>query len=137
VIEMARTDPDLERLWTRFHTLVNMTSPELRDWLLATPDGADVYAPEPGVDVHALGDHVLRILEKRRTDLTDDDVAVMARVTDLISSRLANAPADDVANEPWRHTLRTLGHDPTRPDSPRGPEAEAAAAASVEADREG
>jgi hypothetical protein len=36
----------------------------------------------------------------------------------------SNPPEDDVNNQPWRDTLLTLGHDPTRPDSPRGPDAE-------------
>src|SRR4051794_38289205 len=133
---MARTNPELERLWTQFHSLVNMTSRELRDWLLTMPDGADAYAPVPDVDLPALGERVLRIKDKRRTDLTDDDVAVMAQVSDLISGRLSNAPREDVANGPWRDTLRTLGHDPTRPDSPRGPEAEAEDAAVLALERE-
>ena len=119
---MPRTDIDIEAAWTRFHQFVNMSSPELRDWLLTTRGNSDTYGPEPGVDVPALGDAVLRILEKRRTDLTDADVATMAQVSDLIVGRLRNAPPDDVADEPWRHTLRTLGHDPTKPDSPRGPD---------------
>ena len=48
----------------------------------------------------------------------------MQEVTDLIRSRLVNPPEADVNDEPWRDTLMTLGHDPTRPDSPRGPDAE-------------
>jgi hypothetical protein len=121
---MARTDPQVAAVWEDFHALVNMTSPELRDWLLNTPEGVDTYAPEPDMDVHALGSQVLQILQKRRTDLTDSDVRLMAEVSDLIRSRLANPPEADVADEPWRDTLLTLGHDPNRPDSPRGPDAE-------------
>jgi hypothetical protein len=65
------------------------------------------------------------VLDKRRSDLTQSDVDLMQEVTDLIRSRLANPPDDDVNNEPWRDTLMTLGHDPTRQDSPRGPDVEA------------
>jgi Protein of unknown function (DUF3140) len=125
VIDMTRGNPEVDRVWDTFHRLVNLTSPELRDWLLTTPDGADAYAPEPGIDVHELGQRVLRLLEKRRTDLTEDDVATMRLVTELIIGRLTNAPREDGANEPWRDTLLTLGHDPLRPDSPRGADAEA------------
>ena len=121
---MAQVDQDVADVWEEFHALVNMSSPELRDWLLNTPDGVDTYAPEPDMDVHALGLQVLQVLEKRRTDLTSSDVGLMREVSDLIRTRLVNAPDDDVANEPWRDTLLTLGHDPTRPDSPRGPDAE-------------
>jgi Protein of unknown function (DUF3140) len=125
VIEMTRGNPEIERVWDTFHRLVNMTSPELRDWLLTTPDGGDSYAPEPGVDVHDTGERVLRILEKRRVDLTDDDVATMRLVTEWITGKLINAPRDEAADGPWRDSLLTLGHDPLRPDSPRGAEAEA------------
>jgi hypothetical protein len=121
---MTRADPEFDQTWERFHELVNMTSPELRTWLFNTPDGADSYAPEPDTDIHQLGEQVLQILDKRRTDITEHDLDVMREVTDLISSRLVNAPDDDVVNEPWRDTLLTLGHDPTRTDSPRGPDAE-------------
>jgi hypothetical protein len=124
VIEMTRSNPEIEQKWDVFHRVVNMPSPELRDWLLSTPDGADAYAPEPGIDIHELGGRVLRILEKRRVDLTDDDVATMQLVTELVVGRLMNAPPEEAANDPWRDTLLTLGHDPLRPDSPRGADAE-------------
>jgi Protein of unknown function (DUF3140) len=123
VIEMTRGDPEIEQMWDTFHRLINMTSPELRDWLLTTPDGADAYAPEPGIDIHQLGERVLRILEKRRVDLTEDDVTTMRLVTELIVGRLTNAPREEAADQPWRDTLLTLGHDPLRPDSPRGVDA--------------
>jgi hypothetical protein len=125
VIEMTRSNPEIEQMWDVFHRVVNMPSPELRDWLLSTPDGADAYAPEPGIDIHELGGRVLRILEKRRVDLTDDDVATMRLVTELVVGRLMNAPPESAANDPWRDTLLTLGHDPLRPDSPRGVDVEA------------
>jgi hypothetical protein len=101
-----------------------MTSPELRDWLLNTPDGVDTYAPEPDIDIHSLGLQVLQLKQKRRTDLTGTDLDTMRTVIDLIEGRLRNAPDGDIQDQPWRDTLMTLGHDPTRPDSPRGEDAE-------------
>jgi Protein of unknown function (DUF3140) len=121
-VSMADTDAEVAEVWEDFHALVNMSSPELRDWLVNTPDGVDTYAPEPDLDVHALGLQVLQMLGKRRTDLTPSDVDLMREVADLIRGRLRNAPEDDVNDGPWRDTLLTLGHDPTRPDSPRGPD---------------
>jgi len=121
---MVRVDPEVAEVWEDFHALVNIGSPELRDWLLNTPEGVDTYAPEPDIDVHALGLQVLQVLEKRRTDLTQSDIDLMREVTELIRGRLRNAPEADVNDQPWRDTLLTLGHDPTRPDSPRGPDAD-------------
>src|SRR6266536_1288691 len=122
---MTRSSPEVDQVWDQFHRLMNMTSPELRDWLLTTPDGAEAYAPEPDIDIHELGERVLRILEKRKVDATDEDVATMRLVVELIVGRLTNAPEDEAANQPWRDTLLSLGHDPLRPDSPRGVDAEA------------
>lgn len=112
---MARTDAELETVWEDFHTLVNMSSPELRDWLLAAPVWDDAYAPEPGIDVPALGERVFKLLGKRRTDATDADVELMREVTDLIRGRLEQPPPTGAQDETWRHTLMTLGHDPLKP----------------------
>jgi hypothetical protein len=125
VIAVTRTDADLNRLWDEFHAGVNMSSPELRDWL-STTDSGDAYAPNPDVDPRELGERVLSLLVKRKVDLSDADVADMYAATESIRELLANPPADDVGNEVWRHSLMTLGHDPTRADSPRGVDAEAA-----------
>jgi Protein of unknown function (DUF3140) len=119
-----RNDSVFVETWETFHDLVNMTSPELRDWLMNTPDGADTYAPEPDIDIHALGMQVLQIKQKRRVDITESDMGTMQEVIDLIEGRLRNAPESDIQDDPWRDTLMTLGHDPTRPDSPRGEDAE-------------
>jgi Protein of unknown function (DUF3140) len=119
-----RNDSVFVETWETFHDLVNMTSPELRDWLLNTPDGVDTYAPEPDIDIHALGLQVLQLKQKRRMDLTGTDLDTMRQVIDLIEGRLQNAPESDIQDDPWRDTLMTLGHDPTRPDSPRGEDAE-------------
>ena len=119
-----RNDSAFVETWETFHDLVNMTSPEMRDWLMNTPDGADTYAPEPDIDIHALGLQVLQIKQKRRVDVTESDMDTMREVIDLIEGRLQNAPESDIQDDPWRDTLMTLGHDPTRPDSPRGEDAE-------------
>jgi hypothetical protein len=121
---MNRNDSAFVETWESFHDLVNMTSPELRDWLLNTPDGVDTYAPEPDIDIHALGLQVLQLKQKRRTDLSESDLGTMQEVIDLIEGRLRNAPESDIRDDPWRDTLMTLGHDPTRADSPRGEDAE-------------
>src|SRR5919206_166285 len=62
-----------EELWNEFHRVVNMTSQELRDWLMTRSAGED-GALEPGTHVGTpTGEEVLHILGKRRTDLTTDD----------------------------------------------------------------
>ncbi|WP_129305520.1 DUF3140 domain-containing protein [Streptomyces sp. L2] len=105
---------ELEALWEDFHRTVNMTSQELAAWLRVR-DAGEETEPLPDEAGTATGQHVLAILQKRRTDLTDDDVRVMYRVVDTVGDLV------DVADEPEpestrrRHRLMTLGHDPLKP----------------------
>ncbi|MEU6355480.1 DUF3140 domain-containing protein [Streptomyces sp. NPDC047072] len=106
---------ELDVLWEEFHRVVNMTSQELAAWLrVSEADGNSEPLPE-----HAgspTGEHVLAILQKRRTDLTDDDIEVMYEVVDTVDAVDERAGA---ANEPEetrrRHRLMALGHDPLKP----------------------
>ncbi|MFE9448161.1 DUF3140 domain-containing protein [Streptomyces sp. NPDC006739] len=105
---------ELDALWEDFHRVVNMTSQELAAWLRVR-DAGEEAEPLPEDAGTPTGQHVLAILQKRRTDLTDDDVRVMYRVVDRVSDLV------DVDDEPepedtrLRHRLMTLGHDPLKP----------------------
>jgi hypothetical protein len=108
-----RTPLEVEELWQRFHDVVTMTSRELIDWLGVQPD---LDGPLPGSPGRApLGEAVVEILGKRRTDLTDDDFDVMRRVIEIVESETAGATKDEIlADERRRHRLMTVGHDPFR-----------------------
>jgi hypothetical protein len=105
---------ELDALWEDFHRVVNMTSQELAAWLRVRDAGEDTE-PLPDRAGTPTGQHVLAILQKRRTDLTDDDIRVMYEVVDTVTSQA------DVENEPEaeetrrRHRLMTIGHDPLKP----------------------
>lgn len=117
---MKRTDTDIEPVWREFHQLVNMTTPELRQWLAASED---VFSQElPGVprevpqgDLESIGWRVVPILGKRRTDLTDADVGVMREVIGIVREKLDNPPAGGRSDDEWRRDLMLVGHDPLRP----------------------
>jgi hypothetical protein len=47
-------------------------------------------------------------------DLAEHDLAVMARVVDLVQTRRAAAPGDAAADAAWRHELMAVGHDPLK-----------------------
>jgi len=119
VIQLSQTSPELARLWGEFHTLVNMPSPDLRTWLGTAPRTQEEYLWEPDAELPELGARVLNVLEKRRVDLTADDIATMRQTVELITGWLASPREDD---DRWRHSLMTLGHDPLKPDSVRGPD---------------
>lgn len=103
-----------EALWEDFHRVVNMTSAELSAWLRVR-DAEEQTEPLPEQAGSETGRHVLAILQKRRTDLTDDDLRVMQEVVETVTERadLENEPEAEDAE--LRHQLMTIGHDPLKP----------------------
>lgn len=110
---MADTIVD-DTLWDDFHRVVNMSSRELRDWLLV--EGAGEQAEqEPDRAGSPLGHRVLEILGKRRSDVTPDDVEVMEQVVDLVTSERSVDLEPTAGDAAWRHGLMDVGHDPLKP----------------------
>ncbi|GGM08195.1 DUF3140 domain-containing protein [Nakamurella endophytica] len=110
---MAQSHVD-DELWDEFHTVVNMTSRELQEWLEVRDSGPDAE-PVPDEAGTPTGQAVLGVLRKRRTDLTEDDARVMRRVVDLVRSE-RREDLEPVAGEAhWRYRLMTVGHDPLKP----------------------
>ncbi|MFK4066681.1 DUF3140 domain-containing protein [Streptomyces sp. NPDC029674] len=106
--------PELDELWNEFHAVVNMTSRELSDWLKTRFAGeeSEELPDQAGTEN---GRRVLEILGKRRVDLSDDDIRVMRKVVDTVTSE-RGADMEPTAGQPnWRHRLMTLGHDPLKP----------------------
>ncbi|MFJ5531127.1 DUF3140 domain-containing protein [Streptomyces sp. NPDC093261] len=105
---------EMDALWDEFHRVVNMTSQELAAWLRVRDAGEDTE-PLPERAGTPTGRHVLAILQKRRTDLTDDDVQVMREVVETVTDRqdLENEP--EAEDDERRHRLMTIGHDPLKP----------------------
>jgi hypothetical protein len=110
-----RIPADVELAWDNFHEAVNMTSDELRTWLLTESSGEDAFVDEPDLQLPELGRKVVEILRKRKVDLTREDADVMRRVSDYVAGREANRPAEGTRNDQWRHSLMTVGHDPLKP----------------------
>lgn len=100
-------------LWDEFHRVVNMSSRELRDWLRteSAHEDAEEFADQAGP---ATGHHVLEVLGKRRTDLTDDDERVMRRVVDRIHAARREDLEPTAGQDKWRRRLMSLGHDPLK-----------------------
>jgi len=91
-----------DTLWDEFHTVVNMTSRELSDWLRTRDAGEDAEE----VPDHAgtpTGREVLAVLGKRKGDLTGEDERVMARVVDRIRSQRREDLEPVAGQAAWRH----------------------------------
>jgi Protein of unknown function (DUF3140) len=109
---------EVEALWGDFHGVVNMTSRELRDWLMTRSAGEDTETV-PDQAGTPTGHHVLEILGKRKADLTEDDLRVMRKVVDTVRSERREDLEPTAGQANWRHRLMTLGHDPLKP-APEG-----------------
>ena len=111
-----RIPAEAELAWEDFHRLVNMTSDELRTWLLTDASGEEAFPADPETGVSELGARVVDLLRKRKVDLTDGDADVMRQVVEYVEEHLDAPPPDGASNERWRHELMTVGHDPLRPE---------------------
>lgn len=103
-----------DELWQEFHRVVNMTSRELTEWLRVRSAGEDVEVPSDQAGT-ATGQQVVSILGKRRTDLTDMDVAVMRSVVGKVYEQRREDLEPTAGQAAWRHNLMTIGHDPLKP----------------------
>lgn len=107
-----RVEPEVEQLWQDFHEHVNVTSAQLRSWLLTQGSGEEAYPADPSMDLPEPGRSILRVKGKRKVDLTPDDIILMRDTVDEIDNLLDTRPATGPADETWRHSLLNLGHDP-------------------------
>jgi hypothetical protein len=103
-----------EDLWDEFHVVVNMTSRELEDFLRADAAGeSSEQLPDQGGS--PTGQQVLHILGKRRSDVTDEDIAVMEAVVGTVRAERGEEMESTAGSAEWRHQLMSIGHDPLRP----------------------
>ncbi|USQ84602.1 DUF3140 domain-containing protein [Streptomyces phaeoluteigriseus] len=105
---------ELDALWEDFNRVVNMTSQELAAWLRVR-DAEETTEVPPEEAGTRTGRQVLAILQKRRTDLTEDDLRVMREVVDEVADRTDAADEPAAGDTALRHRLMSVGHDPLRP----------------------
>jgi hypothetical protein len=107
---------DHQDTWNDFQKAVNMTASELEKWL-GTDDSKKVGQKSAGGGEstgHQSGRHIVKILEKKKADLTDGDYGHMRKVVGYIKRHLAQGPSHDVENSAWRYSLMNWGHDPLK-----------------------
>lgn len=100
--------------WDSFRQVVNMTSEELRAWLLTEVPVSGAHPAQPYFGLPELGKQVVELLRKRKVELTQRDADVMELVVDFVLTQEAKGPADTESDDEWRRLLMTVGHDPMR-----------------------
>ncbi|WP_225803095.1 DUF3140 domain-containing protein [Streptomyces sp. NK15101] len=106
-------EDDRRDTWETFRELVNMTPSTLEEWL-ATDTSKQAGEHKDGGEStgHASGREIVRILRKKKGELTDADYRHMAKVNGYIRRHAVQRPAGDVSDTRWRHSLMNWGHDP-------------------------
>ncbi|MGK5684504.1 DUF3140 domain-containing protein [Actinoplanes sp. URMC 104] len=105
-----------QETYKEFHEAVNMTAGELEKWL-RTDESQEVgqKSSEGGESVgHDSGRKIIKILGKKKGELTDADEAHMRKVVGYVHRHLAQHPKGDVKDTKWRYSLMNWGHDPLK-----------------------
>ncbi|RFP65982.1 DUF3140 domain-containing protein [Hymenobacter lapidiphilus] len=115
---MAANDHDSDDIYSEFKSDVNMTAAELEKWLKTDESKSVGQDSGDGSSIgHHSGEKIVRILHKKKADLTADDRAHMHKVHSYISRHLAQGGPDDkgeTETSPWRYSLMNWGHDPLK-----------------------
>ena len=99
-----------------FFDAVNMTPAALKKWL-ATDASRSVGITHEGEHEsvgHQSGNHIVAILQKKRSELDDADRAHMAKVVGYVNRHMKQGPKQDVEHSRWRYSLMNWGHDPLK-----------------------
>jgi len=88
----------------KFEDAVNMTRKELEDWL-GTEELQSVGQGDGESKGHESGRNIVKILEKNKSDYTDDDVQHMKKINSYLKRHLGQGPKNNVEDSNWRYSL--------------------------------
>jgi hypothetical protein len=99
-----------------FDQAVNMTAGELRKWLDSDESRSVGQKNGGGGEStgHESGRHIVAILGKKKSELTDADEQHMAKVVGYVHRHSAQRPSGDITDTRWRYSLMNWGHDPLK-----------------------
>ena len=97
-----------------FRVAVNMSPKVLTAWLkTAESQAVGLKITEGSESVgHHSGKRVVVLLDKPESEFTAGDLAHARKVVGFIHRHLAQRPAGDITQSPWRYSLMNWGHDP-------------------------
>jgi hypothetical protein len=108
-------DDDRRQIVDEFDDSVNMTRKELEDWL-QTDESKSVGQSDGGGESkgHESGRKIVELLEKNKSNYTDEDLEHMKRVNGYVKRHLGQGPKNGVEDSNWRYSLMNWGHDPLK-----------------------
>ena len=97
-----------------FKKAVNMSPKILTAWLNTAESKKVGFKPSEGSESvgHDSGKKIIKLLGKLQADYTSEDIAHAHKVVGYIHRHLAQRPAGNIAETPWRYSLMNWGHDP-------------------------
>jgi hypothetical protein len=106
---------DRQQIVEEFGESVNMTRKELEEWL-KTDESKSVGQSDGGGESkgHESGRKIVGLLEKNKSDYTDEDLEHMKRVNSYVKRHLGQGPQSDIEDSKWRYSLMNWGHDPLK-----------------------
>lgn len=107
-----------EDVYKHFKTAVNLSPDELKGWL-KRDESKQVGWVRPG-ETESVGRQsakaILKILAKKKAELSDADYKHMRKVIGFVRRHRAQRPRGDVTATRWRYSLLNWGHDPLLDD---------------------
>lgn len=98
-----------------FDEAVNMTAKEIEDWLETDESKSVGREDEDGnIKGRESGKHIIKILNKKQSNYTDEDFERIKKVVAYVHRHLAQKPSSDIENSNWRYSLMNWGHDPCK-----------------------
>ena len=115
-------DPDsdeADEIRKEFDDKVNMTKSEIEQWL--DTDESKSVGQSGGAGGETVGrdsaKRIVKILDKKKGDLTGEDLAHMKKTNSYIARHLKQKPdhsKDELREMDWTYSLKNWGHDPLR-----------------------
>ena len=103
-------------VYAEFREAVNMSAAELKKWPGSEDSKGVGQKSSDGAESvgHDSGRKIVRLLDKKKAELTDADEDHMRKVVGYVHRHLAQRPSGDVTGTKWRFSLMNWGHDPLR-----------------------
>ncbi|MBL4676783.1 MAG: DUF3140 domain-containing protein [Mucilaginibacter sp.] len=100
-----------ETIYKEFKQVVNMTASALEKWLKTDESKKVGWDSGDGESVgHKSGEHIIRILQKKKGELTATDFKHMQKVHGYVKRHMAQKP-EHPKDSNWDYSLKNWGHD--------------------------